>query len=164
MRERFFIVGLVGLLMLALGGCCRPPVQRGGHPREYQSDSVLVQERVRIDTVQLQGDSILVEIPIECDSLTNQPKPIKYRFESSLSSLTVSGSGIFSIQSIRRPQQMTLPGIDRIEYRNKVVEKEIPVIEYRSRWYDKFCRWFTILVLLPLLTAIILKLRKLSPL
>lgn len=153
-RARFFIVVMVGLLMFALGGCKRPPVRN-----EYRSDSTHVQELVRIDTVQLQGDSILVEVPIECDSLTNQPKPVKYRFNSSLSSLTVTGSGILSINSIRRPQRLLFPGKDRIEYRDKGVEKEVVVTEYITRRIDIFCRWFTGIALLLTLLYIIYKLK-----
>lgn len=114
-------------------------------------DSTFMSETIRRDTVYIKGDSVVMAgVIIECDSVTNLPKPIAIRRSTSRAKVSVvvdrtgkltATGGCDSLQAIIEARDKE---IYRLRTRLTTVTKPP---EYKTRWIDKACRFFTALVI-----------------
>lgn len=159
MRGIFIGLGLV--LLLVVAGCNRKIVSS---TTTKVRDSLIVKEVPRIVTVTIPGDTVTVKEYIECDSITNKPKPKEFK----------SGNGRAKVSvMIADDGSLTATGgcdsLQRaIEVRDKIIEKfhseeknELKtVVEYKTRGIDKFCRWFTAISIILIVAYIFYRLNK----
>ena len=127
------------------------------------SDSTYVREVPRLVEVFIPGDTVTLTQWIECDSATNKPKPsyaeasegkafLKVKVDKT-GKLTASGG----CDSLKRLVKTMDKEIFRLRHEKKFVTKTVTKIEYRTRWYDKAARVFSILVIIALIIYLKLK-------
>jgi adenine specific DNA methylase Mod len=153
---------LMVLLMVAVG--CGPRIMPS--VTTEVKDSVWTKEIVRIDTVHIPGDTIILRTVIECDPVTNKPKPAKVRVKSDRGAvdLDINNKGEIVAKGI------TFDLWKQIELRDKEIHrlrsekrKETHVVtKYKTRQIDVFCRWITAILFLLLIGYAALKYFKTS--
>jgi hypothetical protein len=110
-------------------------------------DSIIVKEVPRMVEVFVPGATVTVKEYIECDSLTNKPKPKKIQAQTgkAFTSVEVKADGtltaIGGCDSLQHLVQVLDKEVFRLRYEKK--DSVLTKIEYRTRCIDKFCRWFT---------------------
>jgi hypothetical protein len=134
------IVGLI-LLMVFAGGCKRP----AGSTQQIKRDSVIVMEREKI--VEIPGERVELLIPIECDSITLKPKPVKSYSRTSDTgtvSISIDSSGIRFFEE-RKALQDRIRELEERKVKVETVREEIPVPYTRK--IDIICRWLAAILL-----------------
>ena len=132
------------LFVLVLASCkCNQVTQRDTTTR----DSISYVERFHTDTVSIPGDTITLTAWIECDSITNKPKPVTGRSGSSRGSatVTVDSSGKLMANVILNQYKAQVQRLSKELFRARQ-EREVVVevrTKYKTRTIDIYCRWFT---------------------
>jgi hypothetical protein len=135
-----------------------------------QTDSTWTKETNRPQVIFLPGDTVRIEKFIECDKVTNKPKDMNAKLRGKNSELDVSlKNGILKITSKYDSAIRVINTKDKeihtlrktiIEVNSK--EKEVQIkIEYKTHWYDPYCRGTVLALIVALITYLILKLKKL---
>lgn len=164
MRQALTILTIMLSVAVAMTGCKSSKIDRS--ERSSVKDSVSVIKEYSVDTVYLPGDSIEVEVLIECDSLTNKPKPIKRQIVKSQlhASIAIDTSGILQVKcktdsliQIINKQKITME-----RYKTKHFEEHIESLTKRSnearvKWYYWVVFGFALGIITILIIKIILR-------
>jgi hypothetical protein len=108
-------------------------------------DSTFVQETVRLDTVFIAGDTVRLTELIECDSVTNKPKPFKVSGKSGRASVKVSvkKNGQLSViaicDSLKEVIQVMDKEIFRLRQEKKVITTTLQPSKFKV-WFDTTCK------------------------
>lgn len=152
------LIGWTICVTLLTAGCRRPPVTT----REVVRDSIIIREIVRRDTVWVQGDTVRIAgVTIECDSVTNRPKPLRIARKrgGAALSLTISPRGALEVTGACDSLKTIVEERDREIQKLSSREETRTVTEYKTRTIDIICRWFSALVVALLAAIIGLKLK-----
>lgn len=124
-------------------------------------DSIIIKEVVRIDTVKLPGATVTIREQIECDSVTNKPKPATLSGQGGRAKIKVSidSAGMLTATGGCDSLNQIIKALDREVYhlRHEQKKETVTVTEYKTRGIDKFCRWFTGISLLLIILIVVLK-------
>ena len=142
MKQLIVFFGMTGLFMLMLAGC------KSSQPAQHDTiirDSISYVERYHTDTVSIPGDTLTLTAWIECDSITNKPKPVNSRSGSSRgsASITIDANGRLQADVILNLYKAQVQRLTKELYRAQQ-EKELIIevkTEYKTRRIDIFCRW-----------------------
>ncbi len=159
------------LVVFCAVACSRKVVPQPGTISHADSsyvkkDSTWSVKEVVYDTLWLPGDSVEVEVLIECDSVTNKPKDITIGAKGDKSKLMLSlRNGILNVKSkydsvmkINARQKETIHHLsDALVRVNKQKQETIVKVEYKTHWYDTGARWIAGIVLLILIIYIVTK-------
>ncbi len=140
------LILVIGLLML-LAGCCPKVVQMGAD----RIDSVRVVERERIDTVFFPGEMLTIDMEIECDSVTNKPKPATFSKQQGGARTTITVDDQGRLQGRAGCDSLAaVVKLKDIEIFRLQKEKTASVVEVAkpTPWYDMMCRWIAGIVVL----------------
>jgi hypothetical protein len=153
---KFFL--LIGL-GLVVAGCGRKVVPSTS---VAVRDSIVIKEVPRLVEVKLPGETVKVVEYLECDSLSNKPKPKKIHATSDRArvSVAVNNKGILTAtggcDSLR--EVITLMDREIFRMRHEKKEKVKVVTEYKTRFIDKVCRWFTGIATIVMIVVVFFKL------
>jgi hypothetical protein len=157
------IIGLGLVLLLVVAGCSRKITST---TTSKVSDSLSVKIVPRFITVNVPGETVTVKEYIECDSLTNKPKPKEFKAATGRAKVTVSvkADGELIATGGCDSLKLQLEARDSIIYHLRREEKETvrEKVVYETRPIDKFCRPFTGIALLLITGFIFYKLNKLN--
>lgn len=160
MNRVLSIPGLM-VLLLVVAGCSRKVTSS---TTTEVTDSVYVKEVPRFIEILIPGDTVEIERMVECDSVTNKPKPFTVRKKSKTASLTVgidsqgrlTGTGVCdSLQKIIEAKDKEITRIRKEKTKEVIVQTE-----YKPRGIDIFCRWFTGISMLTCIALIFFFLNK----
>jgi hypothetical protein len=140
----FLLSGLV-LLMLMVEGCSRKVTSATETHEVSVDDSTHIEYVPQYVEIKLPGDTVTVVQRIECDSLTNKPKPFMIKAKSTRMMLRVDldskGDLITtcaedSLKQIVKTMDKT---IFHLRHEVDVSKKIVP--QYLTRKIDIICRW-----------------------
>lgn len=156
MLLRFF-AGMMVLLSV-VAGCGRKVVPS---TTTEVSDSVRVKEVTRFISVTTPGDTVLIERLIECDSVTNKPKPFNVKKKSSQARLVlkVDNAGKLTATGICDSLHQVIEAKDREIYRLRKEKTVTRVPVYTTSDFDNFCRWWFAITALILIVTTFRKLK-----
>jgi hypothetical protein len=135
---------LIGLTISLVVGCGRKVVPS---TTTEVRDSLIIKEIPKIIEVPVPGETVTVTEYIECDSITNKPKPKKFT--------ATNGRANVNVNIDAEGKATASGGCDSLTAKIQVLEREvshfrkesmkevIPIIEFKTRKIDTFCRWFT---------------------
>jgi hypothetical protein len=125
-------------------------------------DSTRVEVKYRDVPVPVPGETVTITEYIECDSTTNKPKPKKFeaRGEKAVVTGSIDEQGKLNVTGGCDSLTAIVKAQDSLIFRLKHEKKTIVEVQYLTRGIDKFCRWFTGIVLLLTTGYIILKLKR----
>lgn len=125
-------------------------------------DSTRVEIRYRDVPVPVPGETVTIIEQIECDSLTNKPKPKEFKAKGTKAVVTgkIDEQGNLNVTGGCDSLTAIIQAMDSLIFRLKHEKKTIEEKEYVTRNIDKFCRWFTGIALLLTTGYIILKLKR----
>jgi len=148
MRRVVFFIGLLSLLVVA--GCGRKAAPSRTSATETKSkDSVRVEYRDR--EVPVPGEKVVVTQVIECDSVTNKPKPatIEGRSGRAFTRTEVDANGNVTSTGGCDSTNLLLKNaekeINRWKEKYEIERTTETKIEYKTRDIDIFCRYFSLL-------------------
>lgn len=161
-RGLFFFIGFTILVVVA--GCSRKTVAPS-ITKTVVKDSIITREVPRIVEVVVPGETVTVTKYIECDSVTNKPKPIELKVKTANSKASVSvkvdSTGLMTATGGCDSLKLALQAMDRelFHYKHEKTEIKEPQVIYKTRSIDIFCRWFSAIVLVLLGIIIFHKIR-----
>lgn len=146
------------VLLFVMAGCGRKVVPS---ITTEVSDSVHVKEVTRFVPVPIPGDTVTVERLIECDSVTNKPKPFNIKKKSKHASvvLTVDSAGMLTSTGVCDSLNKVIKAKDTEIYRLKSTKTATTTPVYITSGFDKFCRWFFAITLILIVGTIGMKLK-----
>lgn len=125
-------------------------------------DSTFIEEKVRFDTVFVAGDTVRLKEWIECDSVTNQPKPFKAFGKSGRASvrLAVKNNGDLIVVSACDSLTKVIQVMDKEIFRLRQEKKVVTVFHQPSKfkvWFDITCRILAAILILLILFVVLRK-------
>jgi hypothetical protein len=148
---------LVGALLL-VAGCSRKAITTTTEVK----DSIVTRYVPRLVEVKVPGDTVAIYEYLECDSVTNKPKPFSAKAKSKKAhvAVVIDSTGKLSATGGCDSLKALLKAMDKelFHYRHEKKEEVIP--QFKTRKIDVILRWIAITYLL-LTVAYILK--KLNP-
>lgn len=146
---------LLGFCTFLIACAPKPPI---ASEENKTKDSIYVKEITRVDTVNVAGDSVRIYVQNPCDngSLTIE-KPIVKKSKRAVAIVSKDTKGNLAIDCECTSEQLLINSKNKEIYHlhsvlnNKVIEKEV----YKTYWYDKACRWWTVISLLALLLVLV---------
>lgn len=143
--------------VVALASCSKRTVSTTTSVR----DSIIIKEVVRVDTVKIPGETVTIREQIECDSLTNKPKPTSITVQKSKAkvSVRIDSAGMLTATGGCDSLEAVVKALDKevFHMRHEQKKETITITEYKTRGIDKFCRWFTGISLLLIVLIVVLK-------
>lgn len=135
--------------LIAVMGCTK----RITSTNTVVKDSTIVKETIRLDTIHIKGDTVRIKERIECDSITNKPKPFRMRDRSGRASavIEVNHAGELTVEAACDSLEKVVQLLDREIFRLRQEKKVITVIEQPSKfkqWLDYSCRILAVVFLL----------------
>lgn len=129
------------VLLLVVAGCSRKVTSS---ITTEVSDSVRVKEVPRFITVTTPADTVLIERLVECDSVTNKPKPftIEKRSKQARLSVSIDNTGKLTGTGICDSLQKVIEAKDREIYHLRKEKSTIKTPVYTTSDFDIFCRWW----------------------
>jgi hypothetical protein len=153
---KYFLIVLALFTAMACGRKTLPTVTT------VIKDSIVIKETPRFVDVLVPKDSTVIIGVIECDSLTNKPKPVKRRAHNgrATSSLTIDNNGKYKVIGECDSLKKVIEVRDReiVKMHNEKTQR----VEYRDKpptKFQKFCLWWTILTILSMVGYFGLKLK-----
>lgn len=116
------------------------------------TDSTYVKEVPRFVEVKVPGDTITLTEYIECDSVTNKPKPAEFKASGSRAyvSAKVKANGELTVtggcDSLKHVVELMDKEIFRLRHEKKEVVKVVTV--FKAAWYDIAARWVSVLTII----------------
>ncbi len=154
---RLFYTGLV-VLMLMVAGCSR---KTSTTTSTFVKDSVHVEYVDRDVEVKLPGDTVYLPGHIECDPVTDKPKPSSGKKKSGRLTLDyhLDAKGKINITCAEDSLKTIIKAQDKLIFQLRHSEtKKTEVIEvYKTRRIDIICRWIAAILLVVVLIKIYLK-------
>ena len=116
-------------------------------------DSTMVEVRERVDTLWMAGEVLEVPVYIECDSLTNKPKPFKQKKVGKNVSATANldKKGLLTLTCKEDSLMVVTKKLDSIVFRLRHEDKTItlpPVVTHTPHWFDIGFRWWALVTAL----------------
>ncbi len=101
LRDTIIIVAyflFILALMLLMPSCNRKQIASSSNTQLIIKDSISIVEKIKLDTFIIAGDTILKTIQIECDSITNKPKPFEHKSKGKRTdnTLTLDSTGVLT--------------------------------------------------------------------
>ena len=113
-------------------------------------DSIHIEYVPREVVVTLPGDTVEIIKVIECDPVTNKPKPFQISKKATKAKihLKVNSSGQLTATGSCDSLRQVITALDKeVFHLRKEKKSTVKVVEvFKTRKIDKFCRWFTIIV------------------
>lgn len=102
-------------------------------------------EIVRVDTLTIEGDTVRITELIECDSITNKPKPFKLRSKSGRATLSVmvDAAGELKADATCDSLQKIIESKDKIISKLRLEKNVITKMQEPSKWqtwFDVTCK------------------------
>lgn len=145
MFQRALIIGL-GILVVV--GCGRKAVPT---TTTEIRDSIIVKEVPRVVEVPVPGETVTVTEYIECDSVTNKPKPKKINARSgkAVMNIDVKADGSITGSGGCDSLKALIQTADKLIERYRSAQKTEVKIEYvhQPYWYDIAARWIACIAL-----------------
>jgi hypothetical protein len=115
------------------------------HTSSSVKDSTYIELKPRIVIREIPGATVSTSTIIECDSLTNKPKPLTIRAKDKRASvrLVVKSDGTADITGDCASLRDSIEVLDKIISRLREEKSNEVRIEYKTRKIDIVCRWFT---------------------
>lgn len=147
MINRGPLSGLMMVLLLVVVGCSR---KAAPSTTTEVTDSIHVREVPRFFEVKIPGDTVTVVEYIECDSVTNKPKPFTIKSKSKRASIVVNvdKNGLLTSTGVCDSLQQVIQAMDKEIFRLRIEKSKKVVPAYITRDIDKACRWIAGIVLL----------------
>jgi len=140
------------VVLLLLAASCAPKLTTTSS--HEVKDSVRVEYVPREVRVEVPGDTVEIIGTINCDSLTNKPRPASFKARSKRAtvSVTVSATGRLEATAACDSMQLKITALDKeiFHLRHEVDKKTVVQTEYKTRTIDKICRWISAAVVLAL--------------
>jgi len=145
---------LILLTLIAFTSCSKKVITS-----THVKDSTHIELKPRIVMKDIPAATVSTTRIIDCDEVTNKPKPMKFKAKSKSANVEgeIKADGTLEVTG----------GCDSLQVAVEVMDKEITrlreekttevKIEYKTRRIDIFCRWFTVGSILVLLGVIVLK-------
>lgn len=158
MKRIFLLLSCLALFMVV--GCSRKAVPATIEVR----DSIRTEIKYRDVPVPVPGEKVKVIEYIECDSVTNKPKPvsIKAKGKKAFVNVTIDKQGKLeatggcdSLVAIIQAQDKE---IFQLRHRREVKIQKV----HEPRWYDIAARWISLFTLLGILLLILVTFLKLK--
>lgn len=159
MKNRVLLLFAGMVLLLVVDGCSRKGVPS---TTTEVSDSVLVKEVTRFIPVVIPGETVNLTGLIECDSVTNKPKPFAGRAEGkhgALVAVTIDHSGQLNATGGFDSLKKVVEAKDKEIYRLRTEKTKTVVPVYRRTDFDTFCRWYFASTATIVIVIIFLKLK-----
>lgn len=144
-------IGLVLGLLVLVFGCSRKVTT---NTTSELTDSTYVKEVPRFVEVKVPGDTVTLIQYIECDSVTNKPKPFNAKVKGLRSQVAVKVNSDGQLttdcvcDSLRNVVKVMDKEIFRLRHEKKEVIKVITHTEYKTRWYDIAARWVSVMTII----------------
>ena len=157
------LIGLLSIVLL-LSGCKKelsPVVSTT--TEKTTSDSTIVKETVRLVEVKVPGDSVPYAVQIECDPITNKPKPFQFQKSGKQASVNMALdgngrlTGVAACAEMQQKVEVKDREINRLRKEYQALHETKLKVVHRPPWYDVACRWITGLLLLVLLLIYLFK-------
>lgn len=150
--------GVLFMLLLMLGACCRLPVQQS---EKTVRDSVVYQIKDTTYSYSIPAEPIILTEWIECDTLTHKPKPTRStsREESGSLSMDLDASGRLTVIGQCDSLLTVVKQLEKEAQHYRDSRETIPNTVFKTRKIDIYCRWFTGIFLAAGLLYIIYKLK-----
>lgn len=152
----------VCLVVVCLMACSRKGLPQAGTTSRADSshvkkDSTWSVKEIVYDTIFLPGDSVEVQVLIECDKATNKPKDITIGANGNNSKMVMTlRNGILNVKSkydsamkIVAHQKETIHHLQQELTRVNNEKSETIIKEvYLTHWYDIAARWISLIVII----------------
>lgn len=150
---------MVILLVILLFSCSKRVITNTNDIK----DSVHVEYVTREVPVYIPGDTVTIIDQIECDSITNKPKPLTIKKKSGRSTLNlkVKSSGQLTASSTCDSLHYVITTLDKEVFRLRHEKKNQYEVrtEFKTRRIDVICRWFTGISILGMIVYAYVKLK-----
>lgn len=156
---------IVVIAILSLAACAKK-ITPSNSISWLVEDSTHVGEVARQDTIYVPGDTIRLTQMIDCDKVTNKPKPTSGTARSIRGGVAISVDktgklvAIAVCDSLASVVTVMDKEIFRLRHSEKK-EKEV-IVEYRTRKIDIFCRYISGGLLLLIIGYVVAKVRKVA--
>lgn len=124
-------------------------------------DSTFMTETTQYDTIFVAGDTVILKEWVECDSVTNKPKPFKAKAKSGRASITleVTDRGTLKVEGVCDSLQRLVETKDReiFRLRKETSNKSTTITKQPSKlkvWFDISCQLLAGLFVLLLLARV----------
>jgi len=116
-------------------------------------DSTMVEVRERVDTLWMDGEILEIPVYIECDSITNKPKPMSIKKAGKNLSVNIglNGKGLLRVKCKEDSLMMVTRKLDSIVFRLRHEDKTItlpPIVTHTPYWFDVLFRWWALITAL----------------
>lgn len=154
------IIFALSYLAIGLTSCSKRALSESSDIK----DSIHIEYKDRLIEVPVPGDTVEVEKRIECDSVTNKPKPFSLKKKSGRATihLKVNSSGVLSATGVCDSLLKVINAKDKEIYQlRKETKTRVEVkTEFKTRPIDKFCRWFSVIIILMMIGYSYLRIKK----
>jgi hypothetical protein len=153
--------GLMMVLLIVVAGCSRKVVSSTA---SEVTDSIHVVEKTRDVLVHVPGDTVRIDRWIECDSVTNKPKPFietkrGHKQASITTEMKSDGELISTATCDSLNEIITAKDKEIFELRTNNTAKTEQTIQYKKRGFDTFTNWYFAITALGLIAFIFHKLK-----
>jgi hypothetical protein len=135
-----YTIIIISIFLLA---SCSPKVTSS--VQKEVRDSIVYRDVPRIVEVQVPGETITLTEYIECDSITNKPKPKRFHAKANKAKvdITIKADGSITATGGCDTLQMMLTVMDREIFRLRRENEEIlnTKTQFKTRWFDMMFRW-----------------------
>ncbi|NOS94540.1 MAG: hypothetical protein HOP30_21725 [Cyclobacteriaceae bacterium] len=165
MRGLVFSIGF--LILVVVAGCSRKVAPSSSTEVTSKKDSIVYKEVIKEVEVPVPGETVTLTKYIECDSVTNKPKPFHFAVKSgkAKADVVIDEKGEMNVvagcDSTLAKVAVLEKQIERYQKESKSKSETIP--EFKTRRVDIFCRWWTSATLFLLLAVFIYKLKFKNP-
>lgn len=154
MRLLFLLV--VGIVVMACS-------QKTAVSSTEVTDSTVTRYVTRIDTVIIPGEKVTLKEYIECDTVTNKPKPFQAKAKKGKAyvSVKIEPTGELTAQGGCDSLTQVIKAMDKEIYRLRHEKKfEVKVEkEYINHWYDPPARFISLLTIVVVAGYVVIKLK-----
>ena len=153
---------LTGWVLLIVAGCSRKTMTSTSEVR----DSTVIKYVPRLVEVKVPGDTVTIKELIECDELTNKPKPFlrKSKTAKAKVSVAIDKRGMLTAtggcDSLKTVVQTMDKEIFRLRHESKTQTET--KIEYKTRTIDKWARTICLIEVIALAGYIFYKLNRIK--
>lgn len=149
---------IISILILSLSACSKKISTTTSSVR----DSTVIREIIKHDTVHVKADTITIKQMIECDSVTNKPKPFKIKEHSGRAKATVEvkTNGELTVIASCDSLELVVQTMDREIFRLRHEKKETTILKQPSKfkiWIDYTAYFLSILLILYIVFKVVKK-------
>lgn len=140
---------ILSLAIASLTSCSKKLVSTNNSVK----DSTYVREIIKHDTVHVKGDTVSIIQRIECDSITNKPKPImiKEHVGRARASVQVKANGELKVVASCDSLQLIVNTLDKEVFHLRHEQKDTTIVNHPSKfkiWIDYTAYFLAIIFIL----------------